>query len=427
MGSHTLNALTVKKIEASRQPKLRDGGGLWLVTKGKGRYWILDYRFGGKRREFGLGPLHAVGLADARLKAEAARALVRRGIDPIEHRHGAEAIDAAKAEEAGKTFGEYCDDYIAAAVKAGRWRGAKTEAGWRNTLTNHAAPLRPKAIAAIDVRDVLSVIRPLWGQKQETAGKLRERIERVLDSATVEGLRSPCTNPAAWKGNLEHVLHKPDALTNAGNHPALPWHLLPAFMKKLRAVDGMGARATEFTILTAARSGEVRGARWPEIDLAAKMWVISAKRMKSGKEHRVALSDAAANLLKATPRFEDNELVFPAVRGGELSDMTLAAVIKRMHAAELKAGRKGWLDPRQLDGDGKPKVATVHGMRSTFKDWATEVSDHPRELAEMALAHAVGDATERAYARGDALAKRHMLANDWAKYCGKLPHGPKMT
>lgn len=421
MGSHTRNVLTVKKIEASKAKKLRDGGGLWLVTKGKARYWILDFRFDGKRRELGLGPLHLVGLAEARQAAEDARALVRNGIDPIEHKRTVGVIEAAKAAVAGKTFGEYADDFIDAAVKAGRWRGAKTEAGWRNTITNHAAPLRPKAIDAIGVQDVLSVIRPLWGEKQETAEKLRERVERVLDAATVEGLRSGA-NPAAWRGNLEHVLHKPDSLTNAGNHPALPYKDIPAFMKKLLAVDGMGARAVEFTILTATRSGEVRGARWPEIDLTERMWIVPAQRMKTGKEHRVALSNAAVSLLKATPRFENNELVFPAVRGGELSDMTLNAVIKRMHAAEMKAGRSGWLDPKQVDSDGKPKVATVHGMRSTFKDWATEVSDHPRELSEMALSHAVGDATERAYRRGDALAKRHLLADDWAAYCGMSTH-----
>lgn len=416
MGSHTRNVLTVKSIGASKATKLRDGGGLWLVAKGKGRYWILDYRFGGKRRELGLGPLHTVGLAEARQKAEAARALVRQGVDPIEHRHGVEAIEAAKAEAKVKTFGQYADDFIDAAVKAGRWRGAKTEAGWRNTMTTHAGPIRKTAVAEIGVQHVLSVLRPLWGVKQETAEKLRERIERVLDSAKVEGLRAG-ENPAAWKGNLEHVLHKPDALTNTNNHPALPYSGVASFVKKLRGVDGMGARALEFTMLTAARSGETRGASWPEIDLERALWIIPAKRMKEGKEHRVALSKAAVRLLKATPRFEGTDLVFPAVRGGKLSDMTLAAAIKRMHALELEAGRAGWVDPKQLGADGKPKVVTTHGMRSTFKDWATEASDHPRELAEMALAHAVGDAVERAYARGDALEKRRALMEDWAAYC----------
>lgn len=418
MGSHTRNVLTVKAIAASKKPKLRDGGGLWLITKGGGRYWILDYRFAGKRREMGLGPLHAVSLAEARQKAETARELLRQGVDPIAHRHGAEAIEAAKAQAAVKTFGQYADAYIDAAVTAKRWRGAKTEAGWRNTLTNHAAAIRDKALADIDVQDVLSVLRPLWGSKQETAEKLRERIERVLDAAKVERLRSG-ENPAAWKGNLEHVLHKPDAVTSTNNHPALPWRNLPAFMKKLTAVGGMGARALEFTILTAARSGEVRGATWSEIDFDAAMWVVPARRMKEGREHRVALSKAAIKLLKATPRFEGIDLIFPAVRGGELSDMTLAAVVKRMQASEQKAGRAGWIDPKQLDDDGKPKVATPHGFRSTFKDWATEATNHPRELAEMALAHAVGDAVERAYQRGDALEKRQQLMEDWAVYCGR--------
>ncbi|TIT18555.1 MAG: DUF4102 domain-containing protein [Mesorhizobium sp.] len=417
MGNHTRNVLTVKAIAASKSIKLRDGGGLWLVKKGHGRYWILDYRFAGKRRELGLGPVHSVGLADAREKAEAARALVRQGIDPIEHRHGVEAIEAAKVKAEVKTFGQYADDFIDAAVKAGRWRGAKTEAGWRNTMTVHAGPIRENAIAEIGVPHVLSVLRPLWGVKQETAEKLRERIERVLDSAKVEGLRTG-ENPAVWKGNLEHVLHKPDALTNTNNHPALPYSRVASFVKKLRGLDGTGARALEFTILTATRSGETRGASWPEIDMDGALWIIPARRMKEGKEHRVALSKAALRLLKATPRFEGTDLVFPAVRGGKLSDMTLAAAIKRMHASELEAGRAGWVDPKQLAVDGKPKVVTPHGMRSTFKDWATEASDHPRELAEMALAHAVGDAVERAYARGDALQKRRALMEDWATYCG---------
>ncbi|MEI5682332.1 MULTISPECIES: tyrosine-type recombinase/integrase [unclassified Mesorhizobium] len=420
MGSHTKNALTVKAIASSKANKLRDGGGLWLVRKGAGRYWILDYRYGGKRHEMGLGPLHTVGLAEARQKAEDARVLLRQGIDPVEHRRGAGAIEAAKATAAVKTFGDYADAYIDAAVKASRWRGAKTEAGWRNTLTKHAAAIRSKAITDIDVQDVLSVLRPLWGEKQETAEKLRERLERVLDSARVEGLRAG-ENPAAWKGNLEHVLHKPDDLTNTANHPALPYSQMPIFMKKLAAIEGTGARALEFTIFTAARSGEVRGTTWSEIDFERKLWTVPAKRMKEGREHRVPLSDAAIKLLRAVPRFEGINLVFPAVRGGELSDMTLSAAIKRMQAAELKAGRVGWVDPKQLDAVGKPRVATPHGFRSAFKDWATEATDYPSELAEAALAHAVGDAVERAYRRGDALDKRRVLMSAWADYCASLP------
>jgi hypothetical protein len=220
MGIHTRNVLTVKAIAASKAAKLRDGGGLWLVTKGRGRYWILDYRFGGKRREMGIGPLHTVGLAEARQKAERARELVRRGIDPLANR-AVEAIEAAKSANNVMTFGDFADSYIRGAVKAKRWRGARTEAGWRNTLTRHCASIRGKPIAGIDTADVLSVVRPLWGTKQETAEKLRWRIERVLDAARVEGLRSG-DNPSTWKGNLEHVLHKPDGSTR-GHHAALAY------------------------------------------------------------------------------------------------------------------------------------------------------------------------------------------------------------
>jgi integrase len=404
MGSHTRNVLTVKAIAASRARKLRDGGGLWLVTKGRGRYWIFNYRHGGKRRELGLGPLHSVGLAEAREKAEAARTLVRQGLDPIAHRHGVEAIEAAKATAAAKTFGDYADAYVDAAVNAGRWRGAKTEAGWRNTLTKHAAPLREKALADIDVADVLEVVRPLWGVKQETAEKLRERLERVMDSAKVEGLRSG-DNPAAWRGNLEHVLHKPDAMSR-GHHAAMPYAVLPAFMPKLRAVDGVGARALEFAILTACRSGEARGAEWSEIDLDEGLWTIPAARMKSGKRQRVPLSDAAIAVLKDMKSKRLNDLVFPGIRANKpLSDMSLAKALK-------SAGGGAY---------------TVHGFRSSFRDWTAEETDYPTEIAEAALAHVTGTAVERAYRRGEALDKRRALLNEWAKFCDNEPQEKKIA
>jgi integrase len=384
----------VKSIAASKARKLRDGGGLWLVTKGQARYWILDYRHGGKRREMGIGPLHTIGLAEARQKAEVARMLLRQGIDPIEHR-AVETIEAARLAANVKTFGQYADDYIDAAVKAGRWRGAKTEAGWRNALGNHAAPIRDKAIADIGVTEVLSVLRPLWGAKQETAEKLRERLERVLDSARVEGLRTG-ENPAAWRGNLEHVLHKPDALTRTTHHAAMPHAAVSAFMKKLAAVDGIGARALEFTILTACRSGEARGATWDEIDLASAVWAIPAGRMKSGKEHRVPLSDAALAVLADMKAKRLNDIVFPGIRDRKpLSDMSLAKALKSAGGSDF----------------------TVHGFRSTFRDWSTEVAQAPREIAEAALSHAVGDAVERSYARSDALERRRALMADWAAFC----------
>jgi integrase len=355
MGIHTRNVLTVKAIAASKCVKLRDGGGLWLVKKGNGRYWIFDYRFGGKRREIGLGPLHTVGLAEARQKAERAREQVRRGIDPLAHR-AAEAIEAAKARDDVVTFGQYADAYIDDAVKAKRWRGARTEAGWRNTLTKHCASIRSKPIADIDTTDVLSVVRPLWGTKQETAERLRWRVERILDAARVEGLRSG-DNPSTWKGNLEHVLHKPDGSTR-GHHAALAYKDAPAFMARLRCTGTIAARALEFLILTATRSGETRGATWSEIH--CDVWVVSANRMKGKREHRVPLSDRALEILKDMKAKRLNDFIFPGARDGSpLSNATFGSVIRAHEGG----------------------AATVHGFRSSFRDWAGDATDFPRELA----------------------------------------------
>ncbi|MGO7300303.1 tyrosine-type recombinase/integrase [Rhizobium ruizarguesonis] len=389
MGSHTRNALTVKSIAASKAVKLRDGGGLWLVTKGGGRYWIFNYTFAGLRREMGIGPLHTVGLGDAREQAEQARSMVRRGVDPVA---------ARKEEQAGTpnaiTFGEYADAFVDAAVKAGRWRGAKTEARWRNLLENHARPIRAKTPANVKTKDVINVLNPIWGSKQETAEKLREAIERVLDAAKVDGHRAG-DNPAAWRGNLEHVLHKPNELVAAEHHAALPHVEVPAFMKQLAEVKGVSARALELCILTACRSGEVRFAVWPEFDLEKKIWLIPAVRMKGGKEHRVALSDKAVEIVKTMKAQSVNDFVFPGVRDKKpLSDASLG---KALSAA----------------GGGS---YTVHGFRSTFRDWATEVAHAPREIAEAALAHAVGDAVERSYARSDALERRRALMQEWSAY-----------
>ncbi|WP_425364242.1 tyrosine-type recombinase/integrase [Bradyrhizobium barranii] len=364
-----------------------------MVTKGNGRYWILDYRFAGKRREMGIGPLHTIGLGEARQRAEGARALLRRGIDPIAHR-AVEAIEAAKVTASVMTFGKYADAYIDAAVKAGRWRGAKTEAGWRNTLTNHVKLMRGKALADIDIQDVLAAVRPLWGTKQETAEKLRWRIERVLDAAKVEGLRSG-DNPAAWKGNLEHVLHKPDESTR-GHHEALPYKAAPAFVGRLRGTDTITARALEFLILTATRSAETRLAVFDEFDLDAATWTIAAPRTKERRELRVPLCDRVVEIVKAMKAQSLNHLVFPGVRANRpISDMTFGKVI----------GAHG-------GGD-----ATTHGFRSTFKDWATEETEHENYVSEAALGHAAGDTVERAYRRGDALKKRRALMDDWAAYC----------
>ncbi|MGY4418066.1 integrase [Bradyrhizobium sp. JR6.1] len=389
MGKHTLNALTVKKIEASKAAKLRDGGGLWLVTKGAHRYWIWDHTFGGKRRQMGLGPLHTVGLGEARDKAEAARKLLRTGVDPIAQR----AADTPSPAAGVKTFGPYADAYIDAAVKAKRWRGAKTEDNWRKWLTDHATKIRDKALADIGVTEVLSVVRPLWGAKQETAEKVREAIERVLDAAKVEGLRSG-DNPAAWRGNLEHVLHKPGEGTR-GHHEALPYEKAPAFMKRLRGADTPIARALEFLILTATRSAEARLAVWTEFDLDAALWTIPAARMKEHRIHRVPLSGRAVEIVKAMQKQSLGEYVFPGkIDGRPISEF------------------------RRIIEDCRGGDATAHGFRSTFKDWCSEETSFEWWLSEAALAHAVGDQTERAYKRGDALKKRRELMEAWAAYCG---------
>lgn len=392
MGIHTQNVLTVKGIAASKSKKLRDGGGLWLVQKGDGRYWIFNYTLAGRRREMGIGPLHTVGLADARERAAKAREMVRCGIDPIRDKR-----QAVAEQPKPKTFGEYADSFIDEAVRHSRWRGNKTEARWRNMIENHAAPIRHRPIVDIDIDDVKAALRPLWGVKQESAEKLRECIERVLDAAKVEKLRTG-DNPATWKGNLEHVLHKPAKVEGEGHHAAMPHDQMKDFMKSLASVQGVSARCLEFTILTAARSGSARGALWTEFDFKNKIWTVPAVRMKTGKTHRVPLSKAVVALLDRMKAQSINEYVFPSVRSGKpLSDMALGKALASAGGGEY----------------------TPHGFRSTFRDWATEVAHVPREIAEAALSHAVGDAVERSYARSDALQRRHTLMEQWAKYIQK--------
>ncbi len=390
MGSHTQNVLTVKGIAASKSKKLRDGGGLWLVQKGEGRYWIFSYTLAGRRREMGIGPLHTVGLADARERAAKARKMVKDGKDPIRDKR-----QALAEQPKPKTFGEYADGFIDDAVAAGRWRGDKTEARWRNMIQNHAASIRHRPIADIDIDDVKTALKPLWGIKQESAEKLRECIERVLDAAKVEKLRTG-DNPAAWKGNLEHVLHKPAKVEGEGHHAAMPHEQMKEFMKSLATTKGVAARCLEFTILTVVRSGSARGALWSEFDFDKKIWTVPATRMKTGKTYRVPLSAEVIALLERMKKQSVNEFVFPGIRAGKpLTDNALGKALEKAGGGEY----------------------TTHGFRSTFRDWATEVAHVPREIAEAAMSHAVGDAVERSYARSDALQRRHTLMEEWAEYC----------
>lgn len=384
-------------IEVSRDctsPGLHFVGGvaglaLQVMPSGS-RSWILRVMVGGKRRDMGLGGYPDVTLAGAKEAARIARDKIKNGIDPIEDGRAARSLLAASRASA-LTF-DQCADRCIRALQVG-WKSAKHGAQWRTTLDTYASPV----IGSLLVRDVerehvLQVLEPIWATKTETASRVRQRIEAVLDWATPDYRTGD--NPARWIA-LKNKLAKPSKVKTVIHHAALPWQEVGAFMADLRQHEGMGAHALEFAILTATRSGEVRGATWPEIDLQEGVWTIPAARMKAEKEHRVPLSSAARKLLRALPRFADSTQVFPNTKGGALSDMTLTAVLRRMGHGDI----------------------TVHGFRSTFRDWAGETTAYPREVIEHALAHQLKDKAEAAYARGDLFTKRAKMMGDWAKHC----------
>jgi integrase len=367
-----------------------DGGGLYLsVGPGEAKRWVFLFRWRGRLKEMGLGSFHSVTLARAREKAFAARIQVADGINPIEAKRAAAAVP---------TFGDLADDYVKS--KRSEWRNEKHADQWTMTLTKSAARLRPLRVDRIETADVLETLKPLWTEKPETASRLRGRIERVLDAAKAQGFRSG-ENPARWRGHLDHLLPKRQKLTR-GHHAALPFASVPGFVSDLKDRKAVTALGLEFLILTAARSGEVRGMTWAEIDTAAKVWTVPAARMKGGREHRVPLSARAIEILTTVRPLSNgspNAFVFPGLKeGASLSDGAFDRLLRRMGHAK---------------GD-----VTAHGFRSAFRDWAGEASTFPRELAEAALAHVVGDETERAYRRGDALEKRRKLMDAWARYSG---------
>ena len=389
-----LGALAVSKLAT---PGVHFVGGvhglLLTITSNGGRSWLLRAMVAGKRREMGLGPFPEVTLAKARDKAREARELIRQGVDPIDRQRAAQsAVRAAAA--AALTFKQCSEAYIKA-HRAG-WKNAKHCQQWENSLARHAHPtIGDLLVRDVGLTHVLKVLEPIWTTKTETASRLRSRMELVLDWAAARGYRDK-DNPARWRGHLDKLLPAPSKVAKVVHHPALPAHEMAAFMVKLRAADGMGARALEFAILTAARSGEVRGATWYEVDKAVKAWVVPGSRMKAGREHRVPLSEAALALLAALPQGESDELLFKAPRGGQLSDMTLTAALRRM------------------------KVPAVpHGFRSTFRDWAAERTTYPNELAEMALAHTIENKAEAAYRRGDMFEKRRRMMQDWADFLAR--------
>jgi integrase len=378
-----MGKLTDRKVKTAKPGKYGDGGGLQLAVAAPGaKKWVLRFLWQGKAREMGLGSYPEVKLAEAREKAMAGRRLARSGIDPIAER---------KQDKRVPTFGKLADEVVAEQSKG--FRNEKHKAQWAVTLREYAAPLRPMPVDAITTEDVLGVLKPIWTTKTETASRLRGRIERVLNAAKAKGCRSG-ENPAAWRGHLENLLPKRQKLTR-GHHAAMPYPDIPAFVAKLRTRKAVAALALEFAILTAARSGEVLGARWPEIDFDARVWTIPAKRMKSGREHRVPLSASALAILEKFGEARVSEFIFPGQGAGRpLSEMVLRRMLRR-------------------DAD----VVTVHGFRSSFRDWAGNETHFPRELAEAALAHVVGDKAEQAYRRSDALEKRRALMEAWAQWC----------
>ncbi len=398
-----LSALAVKNATATGKARyFGDGLGLWLQVSPSGaKSWVFRYTRDRRAREMGLGATHTISLADARAAALECRQVLQRGIDPLDVRNAAKAsrqLEAAKV----MTFGQCAASYIDA-HRAG-WKSVKHASQWENTLATYAYPVFGKLpVQAIDTALVMKALEPIWTIKNETATRLRGRIESVLGWATVRGYRTG-DNPARWRGHLDNLLAKPSKVQKVEHHAALPFAEMGAFMARLRNQEGMGALALQFAILTAARSGEVRGATWDEIDLDAAVWTIPSSRMKAEKEHRVPLSPQAVALLRAQPRAKVDALVFPAPRGGMLSDMTMTATLKRMGEA-----------------------VTAHGFRSSFRDWAGETTAYPREVIEHALAHQLQDKAEASYARGTLFDKRRRLMNDWAAYCDQQGTSASVT
>lgn len=411
-----LSALEVKRLEhpgRGRNVTFAVGGvaGLSLqITPINGKSWLLRTTVGVQRREFGLGPYPEVSLSQARDKAREIKERIRQGIDPAAEREAARK--ALIASQRRMTFADAVDGALEARLDS--FKNAKHRDQWRSTLTTYAIPVLGEiTVDEIAVQDVLRVLEPIWASKTETASRLRGRIEAVLTWATVAGHRKG-DNPARWAGNLKELLPAASKVAKKGNHPAVQIEDAPRWYAALREREGTGARALEFAALTAARSQEVRGARWDEIDLGAALWIVPAARMKMDREHRVPLTPEAIALLNALPRDDENPLVFPAPRGGPMSDMTLSAAMKRLHEADVKDGGSGFLDRVSK------RPAVPHGLRSTFRDWAAERTNFPGEMAETALAHRVSNAVEAAYRRGDMIEKRRVMMAKWADHlCGR--------
>lgn len=393
-----VEGLTARKVATVTEPgRYADGRGLYLhIGKNGAKSWVLRFMLAGKAREMGLGAVADVTLQDARRKAGEARALLDAGCDPLEARREEERQREAEKARA-VTFKDAAGRYIAA-HRAG-WRNEKHAAQWDSTLTTYVYPVFGEvAVADVDTGMVLRALEPIWHEKPETATRVRGRIEAVLDWAKARGYRDrEAMNPAQWKGHLSHLLPARSKVARVEHHAALPWREVGAFMVGLRNRPATAARALEFAILTAARSGEVFGATWEEVDLAGAVWTVPGERMKAGRDHRVPLSPQAVALLVGLADESDRTgYVFKGMKKGRpLSGMAMLMLLRRMERGDL----------------------TAHGFRSTFRDWAAEATAFPGEVAEAALAHIVGDKVEAAYRRGDLFDKRRRLMEAWADHC----------
>lgn len=389
-----IEKLTPEFVKETDQPGMYpDGLGLYLqVSKWNTKSWLFRYNRHYKLRSLGLGPCHTVTLQEARKRANQARIMLLDGIDPIDAKHASQAHEKA-ARAKVMTF-KQCAEAFIEANKAG-WKNPKHIEQWHSTLDAYVYPqFGDQPVAAVDNAMVLKVLQPIWSTKPETASRVRGRIENVLAWATAGRFREG-ENPARWKGNLDMMLPRHSKVKTVVHHAALPYAQMGDFITALQAQGGVGALALEFTILTAARTNEVIGARWDEIDLAEKIWIVPPSRMKAKKEHRVPLSARAIKILKELQKL-GGEYVFPGLKPDKpLSNMAMLRLLQRMNRTDL----------------------TVHGFRSTFRDWAAETTNYPHEVAEMALAHTVSDETERAYRRGDLFQKRVAIMRDWGKFC----------
>lgn len=402
MEKRGVHRLTAKRVENEKAPgRYADGGGLYLqVGPTRTKSWLFRFTLDGKAREMGLGAVHTVELKHARAKAQACRLLLLDRMDPIEANR-ARMLSATVADAKSKLFKECAEAYIEA--HRSTWKSAKHAAQWTSTLETYCYPAegapvwRHLRVSDIDTGRVLEVLEPIWKSKRETASRLRGRIEKILDWATVREYREGL-NPARWKGHLDHTLPKQSRSKAIKHHAALPYDEAPAFLKRLRTFEGVSPLALQFIIFTVSRTGEAIGARWPEINERARCWTVPAERMKSGREHKVPLSAPALEILATVKPFATGDWVFPSSRGEQpLSNMACLEVLRRMGREDI----------------------TVHGFRSTFRDWAEERTSFPSHVAEMALAHAIGDKVEAAYRRGDLFEKRRKLMDAWAEFCTK--------